>query len=311
MNIPSIILILLALGLLGLGAARVGSLARYNRRRRRKRPVDLLTVMLFPLALVCLMAAALVRPGGAPPVETTPTETIAETEAPTDPPFSGWLGERYYLPDGSLATGQVEIDGRTYFFTSRGDPIQVVNPWNPVPADYAPALVDLVIYYGSEGLRVDQSCLEALTDMIDACNATGSRAYVISAYRSIEYQQTLYDRKVNAYLSQGYSQADAEREAATVVAVPGTSEHHLGLAVDIIDADLWSLTEEQADMPAQRWLMENCWRYGFILRYPADKQPITGVIYEPWHYRYVGPDTAREIHEAGLTLEEYMESLGG
>lgn len=309
MDILSVILFLLAPAALGLGLVRLGSLARYNRRRRRRRPPDPLTLALFPLAAACLLAAMLVRPAPAPPAQTLPTETTPGTEAPTDPPFSGWLDGRYYLPDGSLATGRVDIDGRAWFFTSRGDPIQVVNPWHPVADDYAPELVALGEYYGSEGMRVDQSCLAALTEMIDACNASAGRAYVLSAYRSVEYQQTLYDRKVNSYLSQGYTRADAEREAATIVAAPGTSEHHLGLAVDIIDADLWALTEAQADMPAQKWLMENCWRYGFILRYPADKQAVTGVIYEPWHYRYVGKETAREIHQAGVTLEEYMDAL--
>ena len=90
---------------------------------------------------------------------------------------------------------------------------------------------------------------------------------------------------------------------------PGTSEHHLGLAVDIIDTNLWALDERQADMPAQQWLMEHSWQYGFILRYPPEKTAVTGVIYEPWHYRYVGADLAAELYESGLTLEEYLDGL--
>jgi hypothetical protein len=104
-------------------------------------------------------------------------------------------------------------------------------------------------------------------------------------------------------------QEEAERLAAQVVAVPGTSEHHSGLAVDIIDTRLWALEEEQADLPAQQWLMEHCWEYGFILRYPKDKIDVTGIIYEPWHYRYVGLELAKELHDLGLTLEEYMTML--
>jgi D-alanyl-D-alanine carboxypeptidase len=109
--------------------------------------------------------------------------------------------------------------------------------------------------------------------------------------------------------AQGYSHEEALVEAAKVVAIPGTSEHQLGLAVDIIDTRLWALEEEQADLPAQQWLMENSWRYGWILRYPTGKSQITGIIYEPWHYRYVGRYVAAEIHELDICLEEYLTML--
>jgi D-alanyl-D-alanine carboxypeptidase len=94
-----------------------------------------------------------------------------------------------------------------------------------------------------------------------------------------------------------------------VNARPGTSEHQLGLAVDFVDTRYWTLDEKQAELPAQKWLMEHCWEYGFILRYPSEKSEITGIIYEPWHYRYVGREIALEIRDAGLTLEEYLETL--
>ena len=225
----------------------------------------------------------------------------------------GWLhdeGVDYYLrPDGTMARGQVEIDGVNYFFTSSGANIQLVNPWNPVPDAYSPDLVSLSADYGVEDSKVDRSCLSALISMIDDCNAAAGRAYVLSGYRSYNHQSQTFQRKVKEYTDQGYSQTDAEREAATVVARPGTSEHHLGLAVDIVDTSLWALEEEQENLPAQRWLMENSWRYGFILRYPKDKIDVTGIIYEPWHYRYVGTDVAKEIYESGLTLEEYIARL--
>ena len=97
--------------------------------------------------------------------------------------------------------------------------------------------------------------------------------------------------------------------AATEVAMPGTSEHQLGLALDIIDNRNWNLDESQASMPTQQWLMENSWRYGWILRYPNEKSEITGIIYEPWHYRYVGKTVAAEIYNLGVCLEEYLQSL--
>ena len=225
----------------------------------------------------------------------------------------GWLhedGVDYYLqPDGTMARGQVEIGGKNYFFTSSGANIQLVNPWNAVPDDYVPDLVSLSSDYGVENSQVDRSCLNALITMLDDCKAEVGQAYVLSAYRSYNHQSQTFQRKVNEYISQGYTQADAEREAATIIARPGTSEHHLGLAVDIVDTTLWALEEEQENLPAQRWLMDNSWRYGFILRYPKDKIDITGIIYEPWHYRYVGEEVAAEIHQSGLTLEEYIASL--
>lgn len=100
--------------------------------------------------------------------------------------------------------------------------------------------------------------------------------------------------------------AKAPEEAGKVVAVPGTSEHQLGLAVDIVDTNYQILDEAQENTAVQKWLMEHSWEYGFILRYPSDKGHITGIIYEPWHYRYVGREAAREMYEQGLCMEEYV-----
>ena len=90
------------------------------------------------------------------------------------------------------------------------------------------------------------------------------------------------------------------------MAPPGTSEHQTGLAVDIMATDYPVLDEKQAQTEEQQWLMEHCWEYGFILRYPTDKSSVTGIGYEPWHYRYVGQETAASIYERGLCLEEYI-----
>ena len=225
----------------------------------------------------------------------------------------GWTeveGTNYYFrEDGSMARGEVAIDGVNYHFDSRGRRVILANPWNPVPADYTADFVTLSSKYAVDNSQVDRSCVDDLMQMIDDCNAVSPTAYVVSAYRDFDHQTRNYNRKVNYYLNKGYSQADAEKEAATVVAVPGTSEHQLGLAVDIIDTRLWDLVEAQENQPAQKWLLENSWRYGFIFRYPKDKIDITGIIYEPWHYRYVGRELAEEIHATGLTLEEYLASL--
>ena len=226
---------------------------------------------------------------------------------------TGWATvdglDYYFRADGSMARGEVKIDEKNYHFDSRGQRVILANPWNYVPDDYVADFVDLSTAYATENCKVDRSCYDDLIAMIDACNAAQPRALVVSAYRDFDHQTRNFTRKVNYYLGLGYSQEDAEKEAATVVAVPGTSEHQLGLAVDIIDTRCWDLTDEQANQPAQQWLMENSWQYGFIFRYPRDKIDITGIIYEPWHYRYVGRELAAEIHYSGLTLEEYIASL--
>lgn len=227
--------------------------------------------------------------------------------------YTGWLeqdGKQYYIKEnGAMATGAVEIDGVNHHFTSAGAPILLVNPWNSIPEGYEPDLVELSLAVSVEGSLVDRSCYDALLAMINDCNKECPQVCVVSSYRTMEHQTNSYNKKVNYYLGLGYSQEDAQREAATVIAVPGTSEHQLGLAVDIVDTRLWALEEEQEDLPAQKWLMENCWKYGFILRYPKSKTDVTGIIYEPWHYRYVGSEVSTELHTSGLTLEEYLQNL--
>ena len=227
--------------------------------------------------------------------------------------YTGWLeldGSLYYLKeDGTMARGKCEIEGAANYFTSTGAYILLVNPWNSVPEGYEPDLVELSTSVAVSGMKVDSSCYDALVQMIQDCTRECAKVCVVSSFRSVDYQTGLFNKKVNYYRGLGYSEAEAQAKAATIVAVPGTSEHHLGLAVDIIDTQLWALEEEQENLAGQKWLMENCWRYGFILRYPKDKIDITGIIYEPWHYRYVGVEVATELHESGLTLEEYLDSL--
>ncbi|MBR1845668.1 MAG: M15 family metallopeptidase, partial [Oscillospiraceae bacterium] len=156
------------------------------------------------------------------------------------------------------------------------------------------------------GLQVDKGCYKALERMLEDCRAAGFQPVVCSAYRGREGQQALFEEKVQELMGQGQSREEAEDLAARTVARPGTSEHELGLAVDLVDLDYQLLDKEQENTPTQRWLMANAWRYGFILRYPPDTRELTGYDYEPWHYRYVGDAPAEQIHLLGLTLEDYL-----
>ena len=221
---------------------------------------------------------------------------------------TGWLeqdGIRYYLrADGTPAKGSLEIDGQMHHFTSYGEPVLLVNPWNYLPEGYT---VDLV--YVENGCEVASSCYDALQQMLTDCRAAGFDAQVCSGYRENDFQTELYNDKLNYFLSLGYEPEAAERETGKIVAVPGTSEHQLGLAVDIVDRNRWWLENSTETTELQNWLMEHCWDYGFILRYPNGKSDETGIIFEPWHYRYVGVKLAKELQTSGLCLEEYLDAL--
>ena len=188
-------------------------------------------------------------------------------------------------------------------FAVEEDPLlTLVNPWNTLPEGWE---VDLVSVGG--GHKVDRTCYDDLIAMLEGCKAAGFRPVVRSSYRTQATQKQLYENKVRQWKGYGYSEAEARRQAAAIVAPPGTSEHQLGWAVDLVDASYQVLNEKQAAMPAQMWLMEHSWEYGFILRYPVNKSGVTGIIYEPWHYRYVGREHAKAIYESGLCLEEWLE----
>lgn len=160
-----------------------------------------------------------------------------------------------------------------------------------------------------DGRLIDERCLPALEQMLDACRSAGLSPFICSAYRTQETQASLFEDKVQSLRWEGYAEQEAREKAAMVVAPPGTSEHQLGLAVDIVDEYAPELTDAQENTATQRWLMQHSWEYGFILRYPTEKSSITGIVYEPWHYRYVGEQAAQQIYEQGVCLEEYLDIM--
>lgn len=180
----------------------------------------------------------------------------------------------------------------------------LVNSDNLLPKNYEPTLTQL-----ENGHAIDERAFNDLQEMFNSCRNEGLNPLICSSYRSQEKQESLYAEKVRSLQYSGYSYEDALKEAGTVVAVPGTSEHQLGLALDIVDESNQVLDTAQEKTAVQQWLMKHSWEYGFTLRYPSDKCDITGIIYEPWHYRYVGKDAARVMYENGLCLEEYLEQL--
>ena len=178
----------------------------------------------------------------------------------------------------------------------------LVNPWNAIPEDYQVELEEL-----SNGQAVDARCYPMLQQMMDDCRGEGLNPVICSSWRSRERQEALIADMEYRLIRAGYPEEDVAVEAAKTVAVPGTSEHELGLALDIVDSSYPELETEQENTPVQKWLMKNSWKYGFVLRYPSDKSALTGIIYEPWHYRYVGKEAAKIMYGEDLCLEEYLE----
>ena len=175
-----------------------------------------------------------------------------------------------------------------------------MNRWNRIPDDYpAPELTEL-----GNGQRVDSRIYPDLQRMFDAMRADGLDPEVSAGYRTRAEQQQLMNDKVIVYRNEGMSKQEAEDKASQWVAIPGTSEHEIGLAVDVNAA---GASDADANQRVYDWLASNAWRYGFILRYPDGKTDFTGNAYEAWHYRYVGADAAKAMHESGQCLEEYMK----
>ena len=245
-------------------AAHLRSARRKKRRRRR----------LLGLTLMCFAAAAalwLVLAGAKQPADGAVQQMAQST-----------------LPENAGTTEPEAQDGAWQ--------LVLVNRDHPLPDDLTVETVQL-----SNGEEVDARIYPALQEMFDEMRAQGLYPVVASGYRTRETQQRILDDKITAYCSEGYPYEQAKALAEEWVALPGTSEHELGLAVDINADNVNSTGQEVYD-----WLLQNAWRYGFIQRYPADKTDITGISNEPWHYRYVGLEAAEEITQQGICLEEYL-----
>ena len=206
----------------------------------------------------------------------------------------GWLqlGENryYFYEDGTHAVGAQVIDGDTHYFSPKGIEVILVNALNPVPDWYERNLVNVVDYHD-----VDSRCFDALAAMLEDLTAAGIEYTFNSAYRTQLEQTTILEYRTREHMANyGLEFEEARDKAYETVAIPGTSEHHLGLAVDLLGDE------------AVAWLTEHCWDYGFIVRYTKAKESITGIIDEPWHFRYVGKDVALDMKDSGLCLEEYL-----
>lgn len=206
--------------------------------------------------------------------ETSASSTPSSSDTPSSTPTSVEAADPYYVAAMPL----------------------LVNPTNKIPGDYKPDVVAM-----GNGYNYDKTANVAFQAMNKKAKAEGIALQVVSAYRTVEKQTTNFNAKVKEFENNGYDAQAAYAATAQIIAVPGTSEHTLGLALD-----LNSLETSFEDTAAFRWLIKNCADFGFILRYPKDKVDITDITYEPWHYRYVGSNHAKIIMEKGICLEEYL-----
>lgn len=189
----------------------------------------------------------------------------------------------------------------------------LVNDKNPLPEDYdyEGNLTTIPTNYINGMLnQIDKDVWNYMKAMIDAQRETQTDSknwlYVRSPYRSYATQKMLFTNQINRNLNAGLSSEEAETKAATVVTRPGRSEHNTGFSAD------FNIAEDSFEStPMFTWMQEHAAEYGFVLRFPKDKQDKTGIVYESWHYRFVGINTAKEMNRLNMCLEEYVEYLNG
>ncbi len=181
----------------------------------------------------------------------------------------------------------------------------LVNKDHPLPEGY-----QVELHWLENGKNaVAEQMYGALRDMLTDGSENGLAFLVASGYRSKEYQQRLLDEDIASSMAEGMTYEEAYEKETRETMPPGYSEHETGLAVDLTSTSYQILDKGQEDTAENQWLRENCSRYGFILRYPPGSEEITGISYEPWHFRYVGKEAAADIMAKGITLEEYLENL--
>ena len=274
-----------------------------TRRKKKLAAKYLVRRVVFALLVAALLALAawglwsLLGPDGEGE-EPPESHSLAQSgeSAPAEPEPSSGASEA--APESSQAEPEApEVDPTDWRLI-------LVNPTHPIDAELDIELASV------GGYNFDSRITENIEALLAAAREDGISLAIISGYRTMERSEYLYHNKIAEYEAMGYDEATARVEAAKWVAPPGTSEHHTGLAMDIVSADYYTkysdLVEEFENDPEAVWLKENCARFGFILRFPKDKVEITGINFEPWHFRYVGEEYAAQIMEAGICLEEFL-----
>ena len=285
------------------------------RKKRIKAFATLAVIVVAVIAVVIFAVKGISKLTGAPDSESGSADTVISESADASSENTGISSDVTDVSSDTtdVSSGDAVSSDRTAEVTQKPEQswsTMLVNVWNYMPEGYVPEVRE-ISYQGVSPLnnKFDVRAADALELMLADARAAGYNMYLVSAYRTHEYQVSLYNRKVNEYLNMGYDEETAKSEASQWVAIPGTSEHCTGLAADIVSSTWFNynadLTHDFEDTEHFDWLYEHCADYGFILRYPKGKEAVTAITYEPWHYRYVGVEAAKYIMENGITLEEF------
>lgn len=262
-----------------------------------KRVIQIALILLFSCVLVALVYLRI-----------SSVQVVAETEVNDST-------DSHEIIEDIIVTPPIIEDEKTAVITIEPtlEPVMDIDPYDDKPdinimeweyilantdhllnKDFIPDLTELE--YGN---YFDSRAVDALKLFIQGARDEGLSVYLTSSYRSYSMQEYLFNNKVQQY--------GGDREAAArIVAIPGSSEHQTGLAADIVDQHYEYMNESLADTALSKWMYEHCAEYGFILRFPEDKQDITGIMFEPWHFRYVGEEAAKYIMDNNLCLEEFV-----
>lgn len=275
---------------------------------RRRIFLSVCAVILAAVILLIAFAVKAVMSGGKKDnsssdissIQSEPVSDISEISESSEISSTSEISSEVSSVPSSSETSTTKLDAN---YTK----LLLVNDKNPLPADYdyGGNLTTIPDKYINGSLKqIDKDVWPYMQAMIEAAWADGVKLYVWSPYRSYDTQNMLFRKQVDRQIAKGVPADKAEAEAATVVARPGTSEHNTGLAADFNMADDKFETTEM-----YRWMQQHAADYGFVMRYSGEKQSITGVIHESWHYRFVGINAAKEMNRLNMCLEEYVEYL--
>lgn len=301
---------------------------------KRKQLTAILCVIILIIAAVTVVSVTDVIGGKNPIQQDRTDDTGSETNENTDAGENDKPGKDDSNPDTNENSKPDETDKnndrgsgyKSFSLTKNMSAVQayeyldeflnskysiLINKQHKVGSDYEPE--NLVIPSGCD-YQMEQTAANALSDMLSAARADGySDLILYSGYRTYSSQKNKFETRTQRYLNEGYSLAQAEEKAGEYIAPPGSSEHHTGLAADVCSSKIVSkfgyLDDSFDSTDEYKWLKEHCAEYGFIMRYRKDAEDITGFLYEPWHYRYIGVEHAKACTELSITYEEYYEML--
>ena len=301
---------------------------------KRKQLTAILCVIILIIAAVTVVSVTDVIGGKNPSQQDRTDDTGSETNENTDAGENDKPGKDDSEPDTNENSKPDETDTdndrgsgyKSFSLTKNMSAVQayeyldeflnskysiLINKQHKVGSDYEPE--NLVIPSGCD-YQMEQTAANALSDMLSAARADGySDLILYSGYRTYSSQKNKFETRTQRYLNEGYSLAQAEEKAGEYIAPPGSSEHHTGLAADVCSSKIVSkfgyLDDSFDSTDEYKWLKEHCAEYGFIMRYRKDAEDITGFLYEPWHYRYIGVEHAKACTELSITYEEYYEML--